>query len=73
MPAAKRPRYTLLDATLALVLAARIHKSGAAVRATAKSLAPNTDKHTRLILRMVCDSRSPLDLLDRYLEELTDE
>lgn len=55
---------TLTDATLALLLAARIHGTDAAVRATAKRCVKLLPRSKRELIYKVVDSRSPLELVD---------
>lgn len=55
---------TLSDATLALLLAARIHGTDAAVRATAKRCVKKLPRSKRDLIYKVVDSRSPLELVD---------
>lgn len=55
---------TLYDATLALLLAARIHGTDAAVRATAKRCAKLLPRSKRDVLYQVVESRSPLTLVE---------
>lgn len=59
---------TLSDATLALLLAARIHGTDAAVRATAKRCAKLLSRSKRDVLYQVVESRSPLTLVE-YLAQ----
>jgi hypothetical protein len=59
--------------TLALVLAARIHQSNAAVRRTAISMYPNADKRARIVLVLLRDAQHPINVLELFLKELTDE
>ncbi|MOA50039.1 hypothetical protein D3C78_1730080 [compost metagenome] len=59
---------TLTDATLALLLAARIHGTDAAVRATAKRCAKLLPRSKRDVLYQVVESRSPLTLVE-YLAQ----
>ncbi|MCY1369657.1 hypothetical protein D9M69_567090 [compost metagenome] len=59
---------TLSDATLALLLAARIHGTDAAVRATAKRCAKLLPRSKRDVLYQVVESRSPLTLVE-YLSQ----
>ncbi|MNF73576.1 hypothetical protein D3C85_1391250 [compost metagenome] len=54
---------TLTDATLALLLAARIHGTDAAVRATAKRCVKLLPRSKRDLIYKVVDSRSPLELV----------
>ena len=54
---------TLTDATLALLLAARIHGTDAAVRATAKRCVKLLPRSKRDLIYKVVDSQSPLELV----------
>lgn len=54
---------TLTDATLALLLAARIHGTDSAVRATAKRCVKLLPRSKRNLIYKVVDSRSPLELV----------
>lgn len=69
----KKHIYTITDATLALSLAARIHQTNAAVRRTAISMYPKADKRARIVLILVRDSQHPINVLEQFLKELTDE
>ncbi|HFX1080041.1 TPA: hypothetical protein ACIDZX_001604 [Pseudomonas aeruginosa] len=60
----------LLDSTLALLLAARIHGSDAAVRATAKRCVGRLPRSKRDLLFQVINSRSPLALVEHLAQEL---
>ncbi|MFI8747617.1 MAG: hypothetical protein CVV19_00015 [Gammaproteobacteria bacterium HGW-Gammaproteobacteria-9] len=55
---------TLSDATLALLLSARIHGTDAAVRATAKRCVKLLPRSKRDLLYKVIESRSPLEFVD---------
>lgn len=61
---------TLLDATLALVLAARIHRSDAAVRATARRCVKRLPRSKRDVVFQVIDSTRPLVLVELMAEQL---
>ncbi|HBO3354265.1 TPA: hypothetical protein L4S42_002077 [Pseudomonas aeruginosa] len=61
---------TLSDATLALLLAARIHGTDAAVRTTAKRCVKLLPRSKRDLLYKVVDSRSPLELVALMAREL---
>ncbi len=61
---------TLSDATLALLLAARIHGTDAAVRVTAKRCVNLLPRSKRDLLYKVVDSRSPLELVALMAREL---
>jgi hypothetical protein len=51
----------LTDATLVLLLAARIHGTDEAVRASAKSVVKKLPRSKRDLIYKVIDSRSPLE------------
>ena len=55
---------TLTDATLALLLTARIHGTDAAVRATAKRCVKLLPRSKSDLIYKVVDSRSPLEFVD---------
>ncbi|HFJ0421628.1 DUF7740 domain-containing protein [Pseudomonas aeruginosa] len=61
---------TISDATLALLLAARIHGTDAAVRATAKRCVKLLPRSKRDLLYRVVESRSPLELVAFLAREL---
>lgn len=61
---------TLSDATLALLLAARIHGTDAAVRTTAKRCVKLLPRSKRDLLYKVVDSGSPLELVTLMAREL---
>ncbi|MGP3790558.1 DUF7740 domain-containing protein [Pseudomonas sp. B392_1p] len=61
---------TLSDATLALLLAARIHGTDAAVRVTAKRCVKLLPRSKRDLLYKVVDSSSPLELVVLMAREL---
>jgi hypothetical protein len=58
------PHMTLTDATIALLLAARIHGTDAAVRATAKRCIKRLPRSKRDLHHLVVESKSPLILVD---------
>ncbi|BBP52537.1 hypothetical protein PHLH3_21630 [Pseudomonas sp. St386] len=64
----------LTDATLVLLLAARIHGTDEAVRASAKSVVKKLPRSKRdliyKVIYKVIDSRSPLELVDYLAENL---
>ncbi len=60
----------LTDATLILLLAARIHGTDEAVRASAKSVVKKLPRSKRDLIYKVIDSRSPLELVDYLAENL---
>ena len=63
----------LTDATLVLLLAARIHGTDEAVRASAKSVIKKLPRSKRDLIYKVIDSRSPLDLVDFLVQNLDAE
>lgn len=69
----KKYIFTITDAVLALTLAARIHQSNAAVRRTAISMYPNADHRARIALVLARDAQHPINVLEQFLKELTDE
>ncbi|AVZ17427.1 hypothetical protein DBA97_03570 [Pseudomonas aeruginosa] len=62
---------TLLDATLALLLAAQIHCSDSAIKATAKRCAKRLPRSKRDLMFSIIDSSEPLQLV-RYIAENLD-
>lgn len=54
---------TLTDATIELLLAARIHGTDAAVRATVKRCAKLVSRAKRDLLYQIVESKSPLALV----------
>lgn len=62
----------LTDAALVLLLAANIHGTDEAVRASAKSVVKKLPRSKRDLIYKVIDSRSPLELVD-YLARNLDE
>ncbi|WP_225578957.1 hypothetical protein [Pseudomonas sp. PDM14] len=61
---------TLIDATLALFLAARIHGTDAAVRATAKRCVKLLPRSKREMIFKVVESKSPLALVTFMTQNL---
>lgn len=61
---------TLLDTALALLLAARIHRSDAAVRATARRCVKRLPRSKRDVIFQVIDSHSPLVLVELMAGQL---
>lgn len=61
---------TLSDATLALLLAAHIHGTDAAVRATAKRCVKKLPRSKRDLIYKVVDSRSPFELVGFLVHSL---
>lgn len=62
---------TLLDATLALLLAAQIHSSDSAIKATAKRCVKRLPRSKRDLMFSIVDSSEPLRLV-RYIAENLD-
>ncbi|MDH4874467.1 hypothetical protein E8E91_27025 [Pseudomonas sp. BN515] len=62
---------TLLDATIALLLAAQIHCSDRAIKATAKRCAQRLPRSKRDLMFSIIDSTEPLKLV-RYIAENLD-
>jgi len=62
----------LQDATLALFLAARIHRSNSAIKATAKRCAKLLPRSKRDLMFAIIDSAEPLKLVT-YLTEHLDQ
>jgi hypothetical protein len=62
----------LTDATLVLLLAARIHGTDEAVRASAKSVVKKLPRSKRDLIYQVIDSRRPLELVGFLAENLDD-
>ncbi|WP_024618975.1 DUF7740 domain-containing protein [Pseudomonas kilonensis] len=62
----------LTDATLVLLLAARIHGADEAVRASAKSVVKKLPRSKRDLIYKVIDAKSPLHLVGFLAESLDD-
>jgi len=62
----------LTDATLVLLLAARIHGTDDAVRASAKSVVKKMPRGKRDLIYKVIDARNPLALVQFLAEHLDD-
>ncbi|THF34566.1 hypothetical protein E5170_09690 [Pseudomonas atacamensis] len=62
----------LTDATLVLLLAARIHGTDEAVRASAKSVVKKMPRGKRDLIYKVIESQSPLALVEFLAEHLDD-
>ncbi|MNY60321.1 hypothetical protein D3C86_1968560 [compost metagenome] len=62
----------LTDATLVLLLAARIHGTDDAVRASAKSVVKKMPRGKRDLIYKVIDSPNPLALVQFLAEHLDD-
>ncbi|SEB46518.1 hypothetical protein SAMN04490193_1382 [Pseudomonas marginalis] len=63
----------LTDATLVLLLAARIHGTDEAVRASAKSVVKKLPRSKRDLIYKVIDSRRPLELVGFLAQNLDAE
>lgn len=63
----------LTDATLVLLLAARIHGTDEAVRTSAKSVVKKLPRSKRDLIYKVIASRSPLELVDFLAQNLDTE
>lgn len=61
---------TLLDATLALFLAAGIHGTNAAIKATAKRCSKLLPRSRRDLMFTIMDSTEPLKLVNYLAEHL---
>lgn len=62
----------LTDAILVLLLAARIHGTDEAVRASAKSVVKKLPRNKRDLIYQVVNARSPLHLVGFLAENLED-
>ncbi|NMX83584.1 hypothetical protein HBO10_29175 [Pseudomonas sp. WS 5503] len=62
----------LTDATLVLLLAARIHGTDEAIRASAKNVVKKLPGGKRDLIYKVIDSRTPLDLVNYLSQHLDD-
>jgi len=60
----------LQDATLALFLAARIHRTDSAIKATAKRCAKLLPRSKRDLMFSIVDSAEPLKLVNYLAEHL---
>lgn len=72
LPAISNEHVTvyLQDATLALFLAARIHRSDSAIKATAKRCAKLLPRSKRNLMFAIVDSTEPLRLVSYLAEHL---
>jgi hypothetical protein len=61
---------TVVDATLALLLAARIHRTAREVKATAKRCAKRLPRSKRYLMFGVVDSAQPLQLVENLAKQL---
>ena len=66
-----KPRWGLSDVTVALVLAAQIHRTDKAIHQTTKRLYRLADSHARAHLDLVRMSKQPLAVINLFLKELT--
>lgn len=66
-----KPRWSLSDVTVALVLAAQIHRTDKAIHQTTKRLYRLADSHARAHLDLVRFSKRPLAVIHLFLKELT--
>lgn len=61
----------IIDAAICLLLAARIHGTDQALRATAKSLTKQLPRSARSIMFDIMNSKEPMALLSRLIEDVT--
>ncbi|RJG08647.1 hypothetical protein D3879_22395 [Pseudomonas cavernicola] len=61
---------TIIDATIALLLAAKIHGTNEAIKATAKRCAKQLPRSKRYLMFSVIDSSKPLLLVDFLAKNL---
>ncbi|HCP53553.1 MAG: hypothetical protein CMK72_16125 [Pseudomonadaceae bacterium] len=61
---------TLTDATIALLLAAKIHGTNAAVQATAKRCSRHLPRSKRDLMFTVMNSRDPMKLIEHIAQHL---
>ncbi|AYC33029.1 hypothetical protein D3880_11935 [Pseudomonas cavernae] len=61
---------TIVDATIALLLAAKIHGTNEAIKATAKRCAKQLPRSKRDLMFSVIDSSNPLLLVDFLAKNL---
>jgi hypothetical protein len=66
------PAMNLSDVVLVLLLAARIHGTDEAVRASAKSCVKKLPRSKRDLIYNVINSRSPMELIALLAENLDD-
>ncbi|WKW30642.1 hypothetical protein KIH13_17185 [Pseudomonas viridiflava] len=62
----------LTDATLVLLLAARIHGTDEAIRSSAKSVVKKLPRGKRYLIYKVIDSQSPIELVGFLADHLDD-
>ncbi|MCP1484626.1 hypothetical protein J3D48_000939 [Pseudomonas fluorescens] len=62
----------LTDATIVLLLAARIHGTDEAVRSSAKSVVKKLPRGKRDLIYKVIESRTPLELVNFLAQHLDD-
>jgi len=60
----------LTDATIALLLAAKIHGTDAAVKATAKRCSQRISRSKRDLMFTVMNSRAPLKIVEHIAQNL---
>lgn len=65
-----KPRWGLADISVALALAACIHKTDKAVHKTAKRLYRNADAYSRAHLDMIRNAKRPMSVIELFLKEL---
>ncbi|UUY08679.1 hypothetical protein LRS11_01125 [Pseudomonas sp. J452] len=68
-PAREKP-VTLTDATIALLLAAKIHGTNAAVQATAKRCSQRLPRSKRDLMFTVMNTRDPMKLIEHIAQHL---
>lgn len=61
----------MIDATICLLLAAKIHGTDQALRDTAKSLIKRLPRSSRGMLFAVINSKKPMVLLSRVVEDVS--
>lgn len=61
---------TLIDATIALLLAAKLHSTDTAVKATAKRCSQRLPRSKRDLMFTVMNSREPLKLVQHIAQNL---
>lgn len=68
-PAREKP-VTLTDATIALLLAAKIHGTNAAVQATAKRCSQRLPRSKRDLMFTVMSTRNPMKMIQHIAQHL---
>lgn len=61
----------IIDATICLLLAAKIHGTDQALRATAKSCAKKLPRSSRDKMYAIVNSKTPMVLLSRVIEDVS--